>query len=402
MNPKILAPILILALTGVGVFLLVATAPSVEHVEPERAIPTVRVIEATPQTLRHTVRSQGTVVPRNETNLVAEVSGRVVWIAPNFAPGGFFQAGEPLIRLEARDYELARNRQRAAVQRARSERTFAAAELQRQRGLSEGGVASPSKLADAVRAATVAEAGLLDAQAALEQAERDLDRTEIVAPFAGRIRDEQVDVGQYVARGTAFGRVYATDYAEIRLPIPDDQLAFMNVGTPVPGVPLELDGAPVRLSAIFAGQRAEWAGWIVRTEGEIDPRSRMVHVVARVEDPYKSDIKVPSVPLAVGLFVQAEIEGPEVENAIVLPRYAMRNDSKILVVDEQSRLHSREVQILRIDRDEVLVQGPLAEGERICVSPLQVVIEGMQVRIVYENEAAAKSKAAAGNPGEPS
>ena len=384
MNTRLLAPILILALSLVGVMLMVWTAPEIEHVEVERAIPTVRVIDATPRTLRYTVRSQGTVTPRTQADLVAEVAGRVVWTAPSFAPGGFFAAGDPLLRLDARDYELTRNRQRAAVQRARSEREFAAAELKRQEGLSSGGVASVAQLANARRAATVAEANLLEARAALEQAERDLDRTRILAPFDGRIREEQADIGQFVNRGMVLARLYATDYAEIRLPIPDDQLAFLAAETSRPDAPDDLQVAAVRLSATFAGQRAEWQGQLVRTEGEIDQRSRMVHVVARVEDPYNTQSDVPRIPLAVGLFVNAEIEGPSVEDAIVVPRYAMRNDSRILVVDEQDRLHSRDVEILRIDRDEVIVKGPLPPGERICVSSLQVVVEGMQVRTVEE------------------
>lgn len=389
MSRRALAPLIVAAITGLGVVLLVATAPEPERVEPERAIPTVRTIPGTPRVVRHVVRSQGTVTPRTETDLVAEVAGRIVWIAPDFAPGGFFDAEAVLIRLDARDYELALDRARANLQRARSEREFAASELARQEGLSDGGVASVSQLADARRAATVAQANWLDARAAVEQAERDLARTEIRAPFAGRIRDERVDVGQFVNRGAALARVYATDYAEIRLPIPDDQLAFLDVPTPTPGQPLDVGGADVRLTATFAGQKAEWTGRLVRTEGEIDQRSRMVNVVARVEDPYRTRAEVPSVPLGVGLFVRAEIQGPEVENVIVVPRYAMRNDDRILVVDAENRLHSRAVEIVRIDRDDVLIEGPLAPGERICISPLQVVVEGMEVRTIEDPESVA-------------
>lgn len=382
MNPKLLAPLIIFALTALGVLILNATAPELARVEPERAIPTVRVIEAATQSLRHTVRSQGTVVPRTEADLVAEISGRIVWISPDFAPGGFFEPDAPLLRFESRDYELALNRVRASVQRARGESKFAAAELARQVGLSDGGVASVSQLADARRAATVTEANLLDARAALEQTERDLERTEIRTPYAGRVRDEYVDVGQFVNRGAAIARIYATDYVEIRLPIADDQLPFLNVGVPEAGIPVEIGSANVLLSAQFAGQRTHWMGRIVRTEGEIDQRSRMVNIVARVEDPYRSDGKTAAVPLAVGLFVHAEIEGPMAEDIIVVPRYAMRDESTILVVDKYERLRSRAVEVIRIDRDDVLIQGPLAEGERICVSPLQVVVEGMAVRTI--------------------
>ncbi len=384
MNTKRLVPMIILVVAAVGVALLYSTAPTPARSEPERAIPTVRTIDATPRKLNLMVRSQGTVTPRTQADLLAEIDGRIVWIAPTFAPGGFFDAETPLIRLEARDYELALDRAQASVQRARSERQFAASELARQKGLSSGGVASASQLADANRASTVAEANWLDSRAALEQAERDLERTEIRAPFAGRIREEGVDVGQFVNRGSMLARLYATDYAEIRLPIPDEQLAFLDIPAPAPGAPLDVGGAEVRLTALFAGQPNEWIGHLVRTEGEIDQRSRMVNVVARVKDPYRTKSATPSTPLTVGLFVQAEIKGPEVENVIVVPRYAMRNDSEILVVGPDNLLHTRIVEVIRVDRDDVLVRGPLGEGERICISPLQIVIDGMQVRAIED------------------
>jgi RND family efflux transporter MFP subunit len=417
MNPKVLAPIVIIAIAILLAFILVSTAPSVERVENDRIVPTVRVIDATVQTVRHTVRTQGTVIPRTEADLVSEIDGRVVWVSPALAPGGFFEEGDPLLRIEKRDFELARNRQRAAVSRAASERDFRKAELARQEALSAGGVASPSQLADARRAAQVAEADWLDARAALEQAVRDLDRTEIRAPFKGRVREKNVDVGQFANRGSVVGRIYATDYAEVRLPIADDQLAFLDLGPVLPGSFSKGDPATaplVRLSATFAGQPVEWIGRIVRTEGEIDPRSRMINVVARVENPYGTNASAtgtatapatdmapkdatpgtveveseeavqPFVPLAVGLFVRAEIEGPRVEDVVLVPRYAMRNNSELLVVDANDKLHTRKVKVLRIDRDEVLVEGPLAPGDRICISPLQIVVEGMSVRTVED------------------
>ncbi len=419
MNPKILAPFIIIAIAIAGAFILVGTAPSVERVENDRAIPTVRVIDASAQTIRHTVRSQGTVIPRTQADLVAEIAGRVVWVSPALAPGGFFEEGDPLLRIEKRDFELSRNRQRAALRRTASERNFRKAELVRQEALSAGGVASPSQLADAHSAAEVAEANWLDAQAALEQAARDLNRTEVRAPFQGRVREKNIDVGQFANRGDIVGRIYATDYAEVRLPIADDQLAFLDLGPVLPGALRTQGGAEaprVRLSATFAGRPAEWIGRIVRTEGEIDPRSRMINVVARVENPYgvsptttdlnpedaantpeteagtetseseSSAPPSPFLPLAVGLFVKAEIEGPMVEDIVLVPRYAMRNGSELLVVDANEKLYTKKVEVLRIDRDEVLIQGPLGPGERVCISPLQIVVEGMDVRTVEDSE----------------
>jgi RND family efflux transporter MFP subunit len=390
MSQKFWMPLLIAALTVVGAFVIVATAPSVEFKEPARAIPTVRTISAETETHRHRVRTQGTVAPRSEADLVPEISGRVVWISSSLAPGGFFEKGDPLLRLERRDFELAVKRQRAAVQRAESEFEFASSEYERRQGLSDAGVASPSQLGEKRRTAAVAESNLVDAQAALEQAERDLERTEIRAPFDGRVRQEQVDVGQFVARGNPVGNIYATDYAEIRLPIPDHQLAFLAFPDLRRSDTGDAGEAPVvLLRAMFAGRRHEWTGRIVRSEGEIDSKSRMVNVVARVEDPYRSNEANDRPPLAVGLFVEAEIVGPEANDVIVVPRYAMRGDSRILIVNAKNELRSKPVEVLRIDRDDVLVQGPLAEGDRICVSPIQVVVEGMSVNPVEDQAAVA-------------
>lgn len=391
LSKKVWVPIAVAAASLVGAFLIVATAPSVEHVEPKQNVPAVRTIAANTETIRYRVRSQGTVAPRTEADLIPEVSGRVVWRSPSLASGGFFEEGEVLLRLERRDFELALNRQRAAVRRAASEREFANSELERRERLSEAGVASPSQLSEARRTASVAEANWLDARSAREQAARDLERSEIKAPFAGRVRDESVDVGQFVGRGSVIARIYATDYAEVRLPIPDRQLAFLDLPV-VPRAGDTSSKAPeVILRSRFAGKPHEWRGRIVRTEGEIDARSRMINVVARVEDPYAVAASDRRPPLAVGLFVEAEILGPEVENVVVVPRFAMRDEKTILIVDAEDRLRNRSVEVLRIDRDEVLVKGPLGAGERICVSPLQVVVEGMPVEVIEEASEAARA-----------
>jgi multidrug efflux pump subunit AcrA (membrane-fusion protein) len=188
--------------------------------------------------------------------------------------------------------------------------------------------------------------------------------------------------------------LYAVDYAEVRLPISDQELAFIDLPLRFQAGKEDTPGPEVVISAEFAGRTHQWKGAVVRTEGEIDPRSRMVHVVARVEHPYRTDEEAGDAraPLAVGLFVQAEIEGPVIEDVLVVPRYAMRDDSHLLVVDATNRLRTRAVEVLRIDRDDVLIRSDLAAGERICVSPIQVVVEGMQVKPVAEESSAATKR----------
>ncbi len=389
MKKTIIVPALVLALSILGAFILVATAPSVESKIPDRALSAVRVREPVPQSLRLRVRSQGTVAPRTESALVPEVSGRVIQVSPNLVSGGFFEAGESLLKIEPRSFELAVARAEAALTRAKSEVDFAVDELGRQKGLAARNVASPAELSAARRAEQVAKANLTDARVALDQARWDLERSDVRAPYTGRVRNESVDVGQVVGPGGPVATLYATDYAEIRLPIPDHQLAFLDL--PVQPMGEGVSGPAVELRARFAGREHRWQGNVVRTEGEIDPKSRMVHVIARVEDPYGVNPENTDRPaLAVGLFVHAEIEGPMAEDVIVVPRYAMRDADHIIVVDREDKLRIREVDVLRVDGEEVLIRSQLARGERLCVSPLQVAVDGMQVLPVEDDSARAE------------
>lgn len=385
MKKTLLVPALVLLLSGLGAFILNATATPVESKIPERAVTAVRVRDPQPQSVQMRVRTQGTVAPRTESALVPEVSGRVVWISPSLVSGGFFQEGEALLRIQQRGYDMAVARANSSVARSASEVEFAADELKRQQNLSARSVASAAQLSKARRNDKVARANLADAEVALEQAEWDLERTEIRAPFDGRVREERVDVGQVVSPGASVATLYATDFAEIRLPVADHQLAYLKLPGQSRGEDVELP--KVLLRARYAGREHTWQGVVVRTEGEIDPKSRMVHVIARVKDPYGVEPGNENrPPLTVGLFVQAEIEGPVAENIIVVPRYAMRDENHILVIDRDDRLRVRKIEILRIDGDDVLIEGALSPGERLCVSPVQVVVDGMRVLPVADDE----------------
>jgi RND family efflux transporter MFP subunit len=385
---KVVLPCAVLALAALGGLGLIASAPQIESITPQKIFPAVRVMDGKASDIPLWVHSQGTVAPRTESDLIPEVSGPVVWVSPALASGGFFNQGEALFRIDPRDYEAAVARARADVARAEGEDEHARAELKRQQGLAKSNATSPSHLSNARRASRVAAAVLEVSRISLEQAQRDLQRTTISAPFEGRVREEHIDVGQFVSRGGPVAKLYSTDFVEIRLPIADRQLAFIDLPNFRSGAQTD-EGPEVILHTTFAGREHQWFGRIVRSEGEIDPRSRMVHVVARVENPYGAPRARPEdgeavrtderPPLAVGLFVQAEIAGPPARDAIAVPRSALRNDQQILVVDTDNRIQRRDVEVIRIDREDVLIRLSLAHGERICISPLQVVIEGMQV-----------------------
>ena len=381
---KVWLPFALLALGGLGAVLVSVTRPEAKPQPAEVVTPLVRTVRVATETVQYRVSANGTVMPRTQSDLVPQVAGEVVWVSPSLASGGFFDAGEPLVRIDARDYEAALESARASVTRMRSELGRARTEQKRQRELAQRSVASQAKIDDAENAYRVAEAQLREARAALERAERDVERTELRAPYEGRVRSESVDVGQFVSRGTSIAQLYAVDFAEVPLPIPDRELAYLDLqlGARAPGTEAA-SGAPVVLRAVFAGREQTWRGRVVRTEGEIDPRSRAVNVVVRVEQPYAEDP-----PLAVGLFVSAEILGRRLENAIVLPRSALREGrdaDQVLVVDDEDRIRFRTVEVLRAQRGRVVLGSGLAAGERVAVSPLATAVEGMKVRVVADD-----------------
>jgi RND family efflux transporter MFP subunit len=396
---KKLVPIGILALGGLGVLLQLATRESPEPRAPDVLAPLVHVVSAKPEPFGFVVRAQGTVVPRTESDLVPQLSGEVVWVSPALVSGGFFEEGEALVRLDDADFRAAVEGARAALARARSEEARARKERDRQRRLKAEGVASEARIDDAENTFRAADATLREARVRLDNAERDLARTEIRASYAGRVRSESVDVGQFVNRGTPIARLYAVDWAEVRLPVPDRELRFLDLPLtyrPRPDgngkAPPTTDGPAVRLSAEFAGRVHEWKGRVVRTEGEIDPKSRMVTLVARVEDPYAAG-EAERPPLAVGLFVRAEITGRRVPDAFVLPRGALHGDREVLVLAASDTLEVRPVEVLRLERDHVVIGGGLEAGETVCVTKLPGAIDGMKVRVAQESGGAAAERA---------
>jgi multidrug efflux pump subunit AcrA (membrane-fusion protein) len=189
-----------------------------------------------------------------------------------------------------------------------------------------------------------------------------------------------------VGPGIPVATIYAVDYAEVRLPVPDDQMAYLDCCIDYRGQDPSNLNIDVILRANYAGQQHSWDGKIVRIEGEIDPRTRMVTLVARVDNPYKQPEEGNRPPFAVGLFVEAEIKGRLVKGVTIIPRSAMRGKNRILVIDEENRLHFRDVVVLKADAETVVINSGLDEGERLCLSPLETVVDGMHVRVFEETE----------------
>ena len=374
---KIMTPLVVLII-ALGIYVaLINSTPELNTTQKDPVPVAVRAQTVALEKISLEVTSEGNVQPRAQTQLVAQVSGEVIAVADALSSGGQFQRGDTLLELDPRDYQIARSRAQASLDRARAERDFASEEAARVRTLYGDELASIADLQRADRTLSVAEASVNEAAAALERASIDLERTVIKAPFNGRVRSESVDIGQFLREGASIATIYDTERLEVRFPLADAQLAFLDADYARLGSAGD-EAATVTLMAKFAGDMQSWEAKLTRTEGDISTRSRFLHVIAEVSDTTSDK----GVQLPIGLFVNGIITGRDVENLVRIPRTALRADNTVMVIDENDQLHFRDVQIFQLTSDSALISAGLNEGERISVSPLQFVVEGMPVRVI--------------------
>lgn len=331
----------------------------------------IEVMPLEASTVDFNITSQGVVRPLTETIVSAEVSGAIVEVSRKFVAGGVFSANETLLRIDPTNYEVELEQAQALVRQRQIE--FDGAEKLKSRGYR-----AETEYASAA-------AALASARAEQVRARRNLERTDIRLPYAGMVRAKEVDVGQYVNVGSRLGVTFGTGVAEVRLPLTDSDLAFIDL--PAPGDADRDAGSAVTLSAEYRGRHATWPARIVRTEGIVDDRSRVTYAVARVEDPYGLQRRDAHVPLRMGTFVSADIVGTSVANVIRVPRQALRGNSELIFVDEDDRLRIRSVDILRTDRDHAYLSAGAEAGDRISLTAIESPVNGMRVRVDGEDDA---------------
>ena len=388
---KILFPIIVLVVLFFGSWQLIKMRPNPEASEVKRKIPFVEIIHAEKKPQRSSISAYGTIQPRTQTILIAEVPGIIQEVAPftnegskttNFRPGGFFQKGDLLLKIEDIDLVTTEAEARANLRRVELQ-LIQERELAKQAKL-EWGERDWSLASDLVKRIPQiekAEAEALAAEARLNQAIRDLNRSRVKAPFQGRILKTMADVGQQVgsSASAALAEIYALDSAEINLALSRSEMNFLGFADGFK----PSDELNVRAQVLDASGEVIHQGVLDRSEGVVDPRTRLTNLVARVEacfaNPYaKKPVKN---PLAVGQFVNLRLIGVEV-NVFLVPESAFRTQETVLVVDDDNQLHTREVSVIHRTDEEAWVTDGLSEGEKVCVTPIEIISERMQVNLV--------------------
>ena len=365
-----------------GILFIIAVATLKPTPELVKRLPPplllVEVIDAAPQTMRPTISSQGTVAPRREIDLVSQVSGKVVAVDQRYASGSFFRQGDKLIQLESSDYQF-------AVIRAKAQLAKAEEQVALEKGRSRQAKREWRDLGDNTANALFLRAPqLASAQAALESARADLDkanldlsRTSIITPFQGRIRQTFVDLGQYITPGTRIAKIYSTDVVEVRLPLSDRQAALIDL--PVNFEDAQSANYPeVVLQRKVGGKTYRWQGKIVRTEASIDIQSRMTYAVAEVQNPFKTDPNSDRPPLSIGLFVEAEIAGRKMANALELPKTVLYRGNEVLVLSDNDEISFTTLSVVQSDTDSVVTTS-IEPGTRIVGTRIALPVPGMRV-----------------------
>ncbi len=373
--------ILVLGVVSAGVLVKIGNKP--ERKTPPAARPVVSTFTVSSETDPIRVRSYGSVKAKRSVSVVSRVNGEVMDKSAHFEAGGYFSKGETLLKIEETDYILAVEQARANV--AQSEYNLARAEEEAQvaqrewerignDGFDSAEGSEPTALVMHEPQLKLARANLEAAKAAQTQAELNLERCIITAPFDGRVLDTSIDAGQFIRSGTALGTIYATDIAEVTVSIADDELAWITVNYDAAD-----GGVPVDVSSDFAGAEHHWQGRAVRLGGAVDSRSRLVSVVVEIPDPYERSGNRP--PLIEGMFVDVLFSAEPPAGSVVIPRTALRPGDQVWVVDQQGKLRIHDVQVARAGIEQAIITDGLASGDRVCTSNLQYVTDGMPVRV---------------------
>ena len=367
------SPLIIISVSIIIFVLMIRLRPEAKFEEPKIIPQLVETMVAYPSEVRAKISSQGTIRPEHEIFVTSELSGKVTWVSKNFLDGAGFQFGDTLMKIEKRDYELALIstesslfQARLALEREEAEANLASIEWKRV------GKGDASSLTLREPQLAQARAVLAAAEAAYEQSKRNLERTSIIAPFDGRVRKKMVDLGTNLIPGSRLADIYAIASFEVRLPIADKDIPFL--GIPLDGTSIDAANRPeVRLSTSYGGDELSTKGFIVRSESEIDPKTRMISAIATIP------ISNANSGFKIGMFVNAEINGLSYPGITVVPRSAVKDNMIWVVIDE--KLRRKSVEVIRFEKDFAFISNGLNKNDRILITRLSSYVDGMPVRL---------------------
>jgi len=382
----VLTPIAIILFAIVGLIIFAALAPKPAKKPAIIKAPLVEVQAIERQDVRFIIASQGSVLPRTQTSLVSEVAGQITTVNDKFNVGGFFKKGEVLLSIDDISYQVALLQAQSRLDAAKAvliEEQARKDQAEDEWMLTGKALSAAPILALRLPQLQKAQADIKAAKADVTDAEVKLSRTKIIAPYDAIVKEKQVDIGQYVTIGAVLAKTFAVDYAEVRLPIKQRDVDFLNLP--------KINQTQKKVSKVdiyyqLSGIEHTWASYLTRYEGEVDSRSRVHYVIAQIDDPYSVLSSSDHQELRMGTFVNANISGKTIKDIVTLPRDALRGANKLYLVGTDNRLHIQEIKVLRNDANYVYSHDDFPAGFRLVMTQMEAPVEGMALRIVGEQK----------------
>ena len=396
-NKKYFKTLTVIIVTVILVKLIISNPPKSHRGRPNKtANISIKVITLVPQNYQIKLDSFGTVKPRTESALVAQVSGQIIAVSDTFREGGFFNKGDVLVTLDDRDYQADLKIAEAGILTAKKvlseEQAKVKQALEDWQRLGNGKKANALVLREPQLAA--AKAQLLSAQAKYERANLSLERTKIVAPYAGRILQKQVDVGQVVSMNSKLAEIFATDHVEIRLPLHNSDLRFINLPEQYSDKISKTNKLNNVILTSDLGTHSTWQGQLIRTEGSIDNNAQQLYVVAQIDDPFKQHLNANNkrtMSLKIGQYLEAKISGKLLHKAMIIPNTSIYQGSYVYTVDK-GMLQRRTIVIAWQNDHQALISSGLSFGQKLVLTSLGQVSSGTRVKVLSKNQADTFSK----------
>jgi len=413
-----------------GAVYVYQTGPKAKQRTPEQSATLVQVEPVTRSSVRTMVEAMGTVIAAEEVILQPRVSGEIVALSAEFVPGGYFQAGEIMLKIDPRDYAL-------AVEKSKSQVAQAEYDLKMEQGAQQiakrewellGAEETASDLDRelALRKPHLAKAtaALAAARAAQKEAKLNLERTTIRAPFNCIVTAENVDLGAQVTPQSQLGTLVGTDTYWVKVSVPVDRLKWISFPQSDSG-----NGSRVRVyQSLGTAYQPEWSGHVLRLLGDLEPQGRMARVLVEVRDPLGLESSEPrpvgqepdseasekllagapvslgprerlghplggagyggagKAALLIGSYVNVEIEGQGLDHTISVPRTALRDGDSVWIMNDDGRLDIRDVSIAWRNRNTVVITDGIEERERLVVSDLPAPVAGMKLRLTTDGQ----------------
>ena len=378
---KYLRPLIIIGIsTAIAAVLYMLGQISPDAIQ-EKDPMDVNVQILTPIDYQIKIKSTGTTTPITQTVLTSEVGGEVIYRSKKFSEGSSVISGEILAKIDDTDLQL--QYKNALLQLASAEVQFAVQQAEAeiaQEAWDQVGKGVPQELTTKKPQLKQAKAALEVAKAQVQSAEKKLNKTEITAPYTGRIQNINIDLGSTIIPGQPVGSMYTSNEIEVTLSVKDSDLQFLDI--PMDGRKLNPDQKSiVVIKSLYKGEMQEWAGNLERVDGVIDPMTRMIKLIANFKNNFIEETK-PILPI--GLFVEAEINGKQLEDIFMIPNSALTPNDELLVLNQDDALEIRKVRVLTKMKNHILVKEGMKAGERVVVSKLSIATNGMLVNPRYQ------------------